>query len=105
MATDTLLVRNADLLCTMNPADAPGSVGRAGDNVGAEIRGGGLFARGGVIEAVGPTSALPQDADRVIDMTGHVVIPGMVNTHHHLFQNLTRAVPAAQNAPLFGSAG
>ena len=102
MATDTLLIRNADLLCTMNPADAPGSAGRAGDNVGAEIRGGGLFARGGVIEAVGPTSELPQDADRVIDMTGHVVIPGMVNTHHHLFQNLTRAVPAAQNAPLFG---
>ena len=102
MATDTLLIRNADLLCTMNPADAPGSPGRAGDNVGAEIRGGGLFARDGVIEAVGPTSELPQDADRVIDMTGHVVIPGMVNTHHHLFQNLTRAVPAAPNAPLFG---
>jgi cytosine/adenosine deaminase-related metal-dependent hydrolase len=35
-------------------------------------------------------------------MTGHVVIPGMVNTHHHLFQNLTRVVPPAQNAPLFG---
>ena len=102
MATDTLLIRNADLLCTMNPADARGGSGRAGDNVGAEIRGGGLFARGGVIEAVGPTSELPQGADRVIDMTGHVVIPGMVNTHHHLFQNLTRAVPAAQDAPLFG---
>jgi len=106
MATDTLLIRNADLLCTMNPADAAvGSSGhghRTGDNVGAEIRGGGLFARGGVIEAVGPTAELPQDADRVIDMTGHVVIPGMVNTHHHLFQNLTRAVPAAQDAPLFG---
>ena len=102
MATDTLLIRNADLLCTMSPADARGGSGRAGDNVGAEIRGGGLFARGGVIEAVGPTSELPQGADRVIDMTGHVVIPGMVNTHHHLFQNLTRAVPAAQDAPLFG---
>ena len=35
-------------------------------------------------------------------MKGHVVIPGMVNTHHHLFQNLTRAVPAAQNSELFG---
>ena len=102
MRGDTLLLRNADLLCTMNPADSSAATVRAGDNVGAEIRNGGLFARGGVIEAVGPTSDLPQDADWVIDMTGHVVIPGMVNTHHHLFQNLTRAVPAAQDAPLFG---
>ncbi|HCI19387.1 MAG TPA: hypothetical protein DE310_01340, partial [Alphaproteobacteria bacterium] len=86
----------------MNPADNARGAARAGDNVGAEIRDGGLFVRGGVIEAVGPTSDLPQDADRVIDMTGHVVIPGMVNTHHHLFQNLTRAVPGGQDAPLFG---
>ena len=76
--------------------------GRAGDDVGREIRGGGLFARDGVIEAVGAGDELPDDADIVLDMQGHVVIPGMVNTHHHLFQNLTRAVPAAQNAPLFG---
>ena len=102
MRDDTLLLINADLLCTMNPADSSAATVRAGDNVGAEIRNGGLFARGGVIEAVGPTADLPQDADRVIDMTGHVVIPGMVNTHHHLFQNLTRAVPGGQDAPLFG---
>ena len=101
MRDDTLLLLNADLLCTMNPADSSAAAVRAGDNVGAEICNGGLFARGGVIEAVGPTSDLPQDADRVIDMTGHVVIPGMVNTHHHLFQNLTRAVPGGQDAPLF----
>ena len=94
--------KHGTVLCTMNPADNAGKTARAGDNAGAEIRGGGLFARGGVIEAVGPTSDLPQDADRVIDMTGHVVIPGMVNTHHHLFQNLTRAVPGGQDALLFG---
>ena len=69
---------------------------------GTEIRDAGLFARNGVIEQVGPTSSLPDNADQIIDMTGHVVIPGMVNTHHHLFQNLTRVVPPAQNAPLFG---
>ena len=69
---------------------------------GTEIRDAGLFARNGVIEQVGPTSSLPDNADQIIDMTGHVVIPGMINTHHHLFQNLTRVVPPAQNAPLFG---
>lgn len=69
---------------------------------GIEIRDAGLYARDGVIEQVGPTASLPDDADQIIDMTGHVVIPGMVNTHHHLFQNLTRVVPPAQDAPLFG---
>ena len=94
MAQETLLIKHADLLCTMEARpDAP---------YGDEITDGALFARGGVIEAVGKTADLPQSADRVIDMRGHVVIPGMVNTHHHMFQNLTRAVPAAQNAPLFG---
>jgi len=97
---NTLLLKNADLLCTMSPkrGDAKGG----GKDVGDEIRNGGLFARDGVIEAVGPSTNLPDDADIVLDMRGHIVIPGMVNTHHHLFQNLTRAVPAAQNAPLFG---
>ena len=95
MSDDTLLLRHADLLCTM----APGSAEQA---TGAEITDGALFARGGVIEQVGKTADLPDTADRIINMRGHVVIPGMVNTHHHMFQNLTRAVPAAQNAPLFG---
>ena len=102
MADTTLLLHNADLICTMNPAEGEMSLPRSGDNVGRELHGASLFARNGVIEAVGPSDSLPDSADRVIDMTGHVVIPGMVNTHHHLFQNLTRAVPAAQNAPLFG---
>jgi cytosine/adenosine deaminase-related metal-dependent hydrolase len=55
-----------------------------------------------VIEAVGPTVSLPATADEVIDARGHVVLPGLVNTHHHFYQTLTRVVPAAQDAELFG---
>ena len=69
---------------------------------GAEITDGGVFARDGIIEKIGKSRELPRHADTVIDLSGHIVIPGMVNTHHHLFQNLTRVVPAAQTAPLFG---
>lgn len=66
-----------------------------------EIVSGGIFARDGFIEQVGSTSDLPQTADEVLDMDGHLVLPGLVNTHHHFYQTLTRAVPAAQNANLF----
>ena len=96
MPDKTLLLKNADVLCTMSEP------GENESNIESEIKGGGLFARNGIIEAVGESSSLPQIADTIIDMKGHVVIPGMVNTHHHLFQNLTRAVPAAQNSELFG---
>src|SRR5690606_3288260 len=60
------------------------------------------FARDGVIEIVGTEDDLPRTADQVVDLDGHVVLPGLVNTHHHLYQTLTRAVPAAQDASLFG---
>jgi cytosine/adenosine deaminase-related metal-dependent hydrolase len=66
-----------------------------------EIADGGLFARDGWIEQVGPTTVLPETADEVLDLRGHVVLPGLVNTHHHLYQTLTRALPAAQDADLF----
>ena len=94
MNGSTLLLKNADLLCTMTSSKT--------NFFGEEITQASLFARNGVIEQVGKTCDLPKTADHVIDLQGHVVIPGMVNTHHHMFQNLTRAVPAAQNAPLFG---
>ena len=96
MSNETLLLRHADLLFTMCP-NGSGELGYT-----SEITDGALFARGGVIEQVGKTDDVIDKADRMIDMRGHVVIPGLVNTHHHMFQNLTRAVPAAQNAPLFG---
>ncbi len=84
-----LLIKNAAMLITM-------------DETRREIPDGGLYVRGNVIEQVGPTADLPDEADRVIDMTGHVVLPGLINTHHHLYQGLTRVIPAGQNAALFG---
>jgi len=50
---------------------------------------------------VGATADFPTEADDVIDLTDHVVLPGLINTHHHFYQTLTRAVPGAQDAGLF----
>jgi cytosine/adenosine deaminase-related metal-dependent hydrolase len=71
------------------------------DSQRREIRQGGFFVRDGWFEEVGPTDSLPKQADRVLDLEGHVVLPGLVNTHHHFYQTLTRALPAAQDASLF----
>ena len=85
----TLLLRNAECVVTM-------------DAQRREIPGGALLLTDGRISAVGPTGELPDQADQVIDCRGMLLTPGLVNTHHHLYQSLTRAVPAAQNATLFG---
>src|ERR687890_154800 len=66
-----------------------------------ELANGGLFVRDGIIEQVGPTEELPRNADVVLDMTGQILLPGFVNTHHHLDQTLTRALPHGQNINLF----
>jgi Cytosine deaminase and related metal-dependent hydrolases len=66
-----------------------------------EIADGALYIRGKVIEQVGKTEDLPQEADEIIDASNHVVIPGLINTHHHMYQSLTRAIPSAQNGELF----
>ena len=84
----TLLARNADILVTM-------------DEGRREISDAGLFVRDGVIEQVGPSSELPREADVVLDMKGQILLPGFVNTHHHLDQTLTRALPAGQDINLF----
>jgi 8-oxoguanine deaminase len=84
-----LLLKNADVLVTM-------------DEGRREIRGGGVYIEDNRIVAVGAMDTLPETADEVIDMAGHVVLPGLVNTHHHMYQTLTRAVPGAQDAELFG---
>ena len=82
-----LLIRNADVIVTMNPQRA-------------ELARGDIHIRDGVILALGQGLAAP--GAEVIDATGCVVTPGLVNTHHHLYQTLTRAVPRGQDALLFG---
>lgn len=81
------LIRNADMVLTM-------------DDDRREIKGGDVLVRDGVIEAVG--QGLYDDDAQIVDGRGCLVTPGLVNTHHHLFQTLTRAVPGAQDALLFG---
>jgi cytosine/adenosine deaminase-related metal-dependent hydrolase len=66
-----------------------------------EILDGGIFIKDGFIEAVGKSDQLPDKADQILDLKGHIVFPGLVNTHHHFYQTLTRVVPDAQDANLF----
>ncbi len=61
-----------------------------------------LRLRGGVIAEIGPDLPAGNAGERRIDGRGTVLTPGLVNTHHHLYQNLTRAVPGGQDALLFG---
>lgn len=92
-----LVLRHADVVVTMDAARR-------------EIADGTVVVQGGTIEWVGPTAALPsQHAEavhngtaRVIELAGHALLPGLVNTHHHMYQSLTRALPGAQDAELFG---
>lgn len=84
----TLLIREAACVATL-------------DAGGRELRGASVFLRGSHIEAIGPADSLPATADEVIDARGHLVVPGLINTHHHMFQSLTRAVPGVQDAELF----
>lgn len=84
----------------LKEADAILTMDGDGRTFGRELRGADILIRNGVIEAVG-TGLYADDAD-LLRMRGMVVTPGLVNTHHHLFQTLTRAVPAAQDASLFG---
>lgn len=85
----TLLVKNIHTLVTM-------------DDARREIRNAAIFVRGPVIEQIGATDLLPSSADEVLDLHGrYLVMPGLVNTHHHFYQTLTRAVPGAQTCELF----
>ena len=82
-----ILIKNADVVVTMNAERA-------------EIAGGDILIRGGVIAQVGHN--LQAAGATIVQAQGCVVTPGLVNTHHHLYQTLTRAVPGGQDALLFG---
>ena len=87
-----LFVRNADLLATV-------------DDARREIVGGWVSVTGNVITGIGDRSNEPPTAEigtaEVIDGSGCLVTPGLVNTHHHIYQNLTRAYLPATNGTLF----
>ncbi|GCE45328.1 cytosine/adenosine deaminase-related metal-dependent hydrolase [Thermosporothrix hazakensis] len=84
----TLLLKHATLLVSM-------------DDNGTTWNDGGIYVEDNVIRQIGPTPELPQEADTIIDASDMIVLPGLVNTHHHFYQTLTRCIPEAQNATLF----
>lgn len=86
MSGKEILIRGAAVVVTM-------------DGARREIAGGDVLVRDGVIAAVGQGL---QSTGEVVEAAGCVVTPGLVNTHHHLYQTLTRAVPGGQDALLFG---
>ena len=92
---NSLLIHNAACIATLAPS---------GSTPSTELADASLFVRDGLIEWIGHSATLPpalQQADEVIDARGHLVVPGLVNTHHHMYQSLTRAIPQVQDAELF----
>ena len=92
----TLLIDQATCIATFDHSDPA---------QGRELRDASLLVSGHRIEWVGPASELPpalrEQAHEVIDARGHLVTPGLINTHHHMYQSLTRAIPGVQDAELF----
>ena len=84
-----LLIRNALLVATV-------------DDQRRELSGGWVAINGNLIEAVGSATDPAPTADQTIDAGGCLVTPGLVNAHHHIYQNLTRANPTMTDKPLFG---
>ncbi|MEC8918107.1 MAG: 8-oxoguanine deaminase, partial [Pseudomonadota bacterium] len=88
----TTLIHNAELIATFDDAER-------------ELRHASIRLEDDRIAAIGPAEELTEEragpADVVIDARGHVILPGLVNTHHHFYQTLTRNLPAGQNAELF----
>ncbi|MBV6657169.1 MAG: 8-oxoguanine deaminase [Devosiaceae bacterium] len=82
MTDSATLFTNIDVLATF-------------DSHGAELREAAMLVRGPVIERIGPADqilAADDQVDRIVDWSGHVVLSGLINTHHHMYQNLTRCM-------------
>ena len=86
--TKTWIIKNAHTILTM-------------DDTRRELNGHDILLRDGVIAEIGENLSIPEGAE-IVDAQNAVVTPGLVNTHHHLYQSLTRAVPGGQDALLFG---
>ncbi len=84
----SLLIQHATLIVSMDDSDTRWTDG-------------GIYVEGNVIQQIGPTDQLRQEADTVITAREMIILPGLVNTHHHFYQTLTRNIPAAQDANLF----
>jgi len=82
-----ILIKNADVILTM-------------DDTRRELHGADILINDGIIAEIG--ADIQADGAKVFSAQGKIVTPGLVNTHHHLYQTLTRAVPGAQDALLFG---
>jgi cytosine/adenosine deaminase-related metal-dependent hydrolase len=88
----TLLIHNAHTIACQDQAQS-------------ELRDASILIRDQFITFIGASADLPPDAlhaDEVLDASHHLITPGLVNTHHHMYQSLTRAIPEVQNAELFG---
>ncbi len=83
-----MLLRHADILVPM-------------DRERPILHDGAIWVEDGLIRKIGLSDDLPSTADQVIEAAGMVVLPGLINTHHHLYQTLTRALPSVQDAELF----
>ncbi|MEP3441290.1 MAG: 8-oxoguanine deaminase [Sulfitobacter sp.] len=86
--TQAVLLRGADTVLTM-------------DDSRRELSGHDILLENGVIAQIGENLSVPEGA-QIVDVSGCLITPGLVNTHHHLYQSLTRAVPGGQDALLFG---
>lgn len=84
----SLLIQHAELLVSMDDDDHRWTNGS-------------IYVVDNIIQQIGATAQLPQSADQVIDARNMLILPGLINTHHHFYQTLTRNLPKAQNANLF----